>query len=595
MTSAPQSNTPEMPFNMAEQIDIARITAESTKAIQEFASHHQNTMNLMAPIMRGFAELAQHYVEDPQSWMRLQMDIYQSHMALWANVAEQMLGNSTTPLAQPQKGDRRFKNSAWEENFLFDFIKQSYLLTTNAVLHSVGEANMDEAKKAKVSFYTQQFLDSVAPSNFPMTNPDVIEATISSKGDNLVTGLKNILRDLERGNGNLKISMTDYDAFEVGKNLAVTPGKVVFRNRMIELIQYAPSTEKVYEKPLLISPPWINKYYILDLQSENSFVKYAVDQGFQVFLISWKNVDETYRDTNFEDYMTDGLSQAIDVALNITKQDSLNAIGYCIGGTLLGAALAVFKAKGDTRVNSATFFTTLMNFENAGELKLFTDQEQLDALDQRMAAKGYLDGAEMAQTFSMLRSNDLIWSFVVNNYMLGKEPMPFDLLYWNDDPTRMPAAMHSYYLRNMYLENNLCKPGKLNMAGVPVDLTQIDTPIYMLSAQSDHITPWQSCFSVLPDMAGKEKRFVLSKAGHVAGVVNPPGNAKRAYWAAEVGRFKNPESWLEKAEQQQDSWWPDWSAWVASRSGNQVAARKTQGNINHKPLCDAPGTYVVEN
>jgi len=367
VSAAPQSQN-ELP-----SFDLAKLSAESQKLWQDFMQQHHQQAGVLAPASKGFLELAQHYMENPEQWMRLQLSLYQNYLNLWANVADSMMGREVQPVATPERGDRRFKHQAWEEHFVFDYIKQSYLLTANIMLEHVAEvasaAELDEGTQAQVSFYTKQFLDALSPTNFPMTNPQVLEETIATNGENLINGLKNILADIERGNGTLKISMTDKSAFEVGKNLAMTQGQVVFRNRMIELIQYQPTTKQVQAMPLLIAPPWINKFYILDLQPENSFVKYAVDQGFQVFMISWKNVDESYRDTGFEDYLKDGLSAAIDATLNITKQKQLNAIGYCIGGTLLAAGLSVFKAKNDTRVASATFFTTLMDFSEAGELK----------------------------------------------------------------------------------------------------------------------------------------------------------------------------------------------------------------------------------
>ena len=415
---------------------------------------------------------------------------------------------------------------------------------------------------------------------------------METKGENLIRGLNNLLGDLKRGNGQLKISMTDYDAFKVGENIATTAGQVVFRNKMFELIQYTPQTEKVHERPLLISPPWINRFYILDLQEKNSFVKFALEQGFQVFMISWKNPDASYKDVSWNDYVQQGINTAIDTTLDITGQKDLNMIGYCIGGTLLASTLAVHAKKKDKRVNSATFFTTLIDFSEAGELGVFIDEPQVKSLEKKMNERGYLDGAEMAQTFSLLRANDLIWSFVVNNYLMGETPFPFDLLYWNDDPTKMPCAMHSYYLRNMYIENNLIEKDKLELDGEKVDISQIDLPTYYVTAINDHITPWTGCYAPLHKFK-QAPNFILSKAGHVAGVVNPPGHGKRAFWKAPVNG-KNPEKWQQSAKFEEGSWWPDWSQWLAERSGAKVAAPKKAGNTKHKPLAPAPGTYVVE-
>jgi polyhydroxyalkanoate synthase len=579
----------------APHIDLTHLGKQTTHMINNFIQQQGEAAENMAPIMRGFVQLSQSMLQDPQKLIQRQFDLYQSTLALWANLAERAMGKEEVPpLTTPEKGDRRFNAAAWQENMMFDFIKQSYLLYAKWLLDAVHDSQgLDAKTREKVDFYTRQYLDALSPSNFPLTNPDVLQATVESNGQNLLDGLQNLLNDLQQGH----ISMTDYSAFEVGKNIATTPGQVVYRNRMFELIQYNPGAGDVYQRPLLISPPWINRYYILDLQPHNSLVKFAVDQGMQVFMISWKNPDETYRDTSFEDYMRDGLLKAMDVVQDITGAKDMNLVGYCIGGTLLGATLAVLKKKGDTRVNSATFLTTLMDFENAGELEVFIDEEQLTALENKMAAKGYLDGREMAATFSMLRANDLIWNFVINNYLMGKQPFPFDILYWNDDPTRMPAAMHSYYLRNMYLENNLVKKDKLTLLDEKVDLSAIDVPVYMLCGIQDHITPWETCYRPLANMASKEKTFTLNNTGHVAGVACPPAAkgkpVKRAYWSGDV-KLKTPAKWLEKQQKQEDSWWPHWGEWLQAKAGDKMTAPKTLGNNKHRPLEPAPGNYVKE-
>lgn len=575
-------------------IDFAKISEQTQKVLSTFMDKHKDTASNLSPVVKAFGELTHHMLQDPERLVRLQLELYQNYLGLWAGMAERMMGQTPAPSAEPEKGDRRFAGTDWQENPVFDYVKQSYLLTSKWLLTAVrGTEGMDEKTKAKVDFYTRQFLDAISPSNFLATNPDAIKRTLETKGENLVKGLQNILKDIERGSGNLHISMTDYSAFEVGKNLAITPGQVVFRNKLFELIQYKPTTAKVHERPLLIIPPWINKFYILDLKPENSFIKYAVDAGFTVFIISWKNPDSSYKNVGFEDYLTQGALTALEKTLEITDSADANVVGYCIGGTLLSALMAVMNKKKDKRIHAATFFTTLIDFREAGELGVFIDEEQVTAVEAKMEKAGVLEGREMAGTFSSLRANDLIWSFVVNNYLMGQDPFPFDILYWNDDPTRMPAAMHSYYLRNMYLENNLIKPDFLHLCGVGVDIHRIEQPLYMVSAINDHITPWQSCFSPLHNMKSKSKRFVLSKAGHVAGVVNPPGAGKRAYWAAEV-ETANADDWLKKAKMTEDSWWPDWAKWLASQSGKQVAAPKTLGNASLKPLCPAPGTYILE-
>jgi len=574
-------------------VDFNRIAAESTKAIQDF---QKNVMAQQPGAVQSMAEAFNEYLQalaqDPQRLVQMQVDMYQGYLKLWANLAERLLGNSPAPVIKAEKGDRRFAGEDWETQLPFDFIKQSYLLTCDFVLKNIRHTpNVDADTRQKVDFYTRQFLDAISPSNFVLTNPEVLKATLETKGENLVAGLKNLLEDLQRsqekGTG-FRISMTDYDAFAVGKNLATTEGDVVYRNRMFELIQYKAKTEKVGKTPLLICPPWINKFYILDLKAENSFIKYAVEEcGQTVYLISWKNPDASYRDVSFETYMLEGVLEAVRVVTELTGEDQVNAIGYCIGGTLLTATLAYMAKKKDTRIKSATFFTTLIDFEEAGELQVFIDETQVADLEKKMAEKGYLDGAEMAQTFSMLRSNDLIWSFVVNNYLMGKDPFPFDILYWNDDATRMPEKMHSYYLRNMYLENNLIKPGKLVLGGEKIDVRNIDVPVYMVATQQDHIVPWESSFRAVHLFKG-DVTFILGSSGHVAGVINPPAKKKGNFWKAK-GATGSAAEWQKNATENPGSWWSDWQKWIGSQSDAEVTARKQA-----KSLAPAPGTYVVE-
>jgi polyhydroxyalkanoate synthase len=422
-----------------------------------------------------------------------------------------------------------------------------------------------------------------------------LRATLESGGENLVKGLQNLLDDLDRGQGRLDIKMTDYEAFEVGVNIALTPGKVVYQNELIQLLQYAPATDKVYKRPLLIIPPWINKFYILDLREKNSFIKWAVDRGHTVFVISWVNPDEELAGAGFDDYMTQGPLAALDAMEKATGEREANVIGYCLGGTLLACTLGYLAAKEDDRIKSATFLATMIDFDEAGELEVFIDEEQLTALEERMSERGYLDGSAMATTFNMLRANDLIWSFVVNNYLLGKDPFPFDLLYWNADSTRMPAAMHSFYLRYlraMYQDNKLIEPGGPNgieLAGVPIDLSQVKTPAYFLSTREDHIAPWTSTYAGTQLFSGPT-RFVLTASGHIAGVVNPPAAGKYSHWT-NANVPTTPFAWLRRAEEVPGSWWPDWAKWVARKAGPKVAAR-TPGDGKLKAIEDAPGSYV---
>ncbi|PZP40229.1 MAG: class I poly(R)-hydroxyalkanoic acid synthase [Pseudomonas fluorescens] len=550
-------------------------------------------MQTMKPVMQAFGNAANALAANPHALVQQTLQWHQAHLALGANFIEQMLGRSTSPVAIPQRDDKRFSHESWNSAF-FDLMKQSYLLTSQYLTNAVASTNgITEEDRTRVDFYTRQFIDALSPSNFLFTNPEAISTALSSNGESLVQGFQNFLGDVTRGS----ISTTDMQKFAVGENIAITPGNVVFRNNLIELIQYTPTTKQVNAKPLVICPPWINRFYILDLQPQNSFVKYMVDQGFTVFMVSWKNPTAEYRDVGFENYITDGLYEAIDAACAITGESSVNAIGYCIGGTMLSAALSVMQQNNDKRINSATFFTTLTEFSKAGELCLFTDEAQLDALDKRMDRDGVLDGKAMATTFSMMRANDMIWSFVVNNYLLGKQPFPFDILYWNNDSTRMPYAMHSWYLRNLYLHNKMAKPNALKVLGKGIDLTKLDLPMYMVGAINDHITPWASTYAPFAGMASKSKRFVLSKAGHVAGVVNPPTPegkpVKRSYWVGEAG---NPyaEAWLRTAQEHQDSWWPDYATWLTKLSGSKVAAPTKAGNTKYKAIASAPGTYVRE-
>jgi polyhydroxyalkanoate synthase subunit PhaC len=537
----------------------------------------------------AFFEMTARLMADPTKLVQAQISLWNDYMTLWQRTAQRFLGGEAEPVVEPPKGDRRFKDSAWNDNTLFDFIKQSYLLTARWMQSTVKDIEgLDDKTARKVDFYTRQFVDAMAPSNFLMTNPEVLKATLDSGGENLIKGLTNLLDDLERGKGRLAIRMTDMDAFRIGENIAVTPGKVVYQNDLLQLIQYQPTTETVKRRPLLIIPPWINKFYILDLRPDNSFIRWAVSQGHTVFVVSWVNPDEQLAHKTFEDYMLEGPLAALDAMDKATGEREANVIGYCLGGTLLASTLAYMKAKGDDRFKSATYLVTMVDFSEAGELAVFIDEEQLAALEERMKTTGYLQGRDMATTFNMLRANDLIWSFVVNNYLLGKDPFPFDLLYWNADSTRMPAAMHSFYLRNMYQENKLIEPGGITLAGVPIDLRKVTVPSFLLSTREDHIAPWKSTYAATRLYKGPVK-FTLSASGHIAGVVNPPGS-KYGHWE-NAKTPPTPEQWLESATLVNDSWWPSWEKWVGKFAGGEVKAR-TPGDGKLKVIEDAPGSYV---
>jgi polyhydroxyalkanoate synthase subunit PhaC len=585
--------SPSLPDAEEFAREIGEIAEKSQQLVSEFLKRQpaDEGIGMASPLAIGaaFFEMTARMMSDPSRLVQAQLSLWHDYMTLWQRTAQRFLGGPAEPVIEPVPGDRRFRDSAWHDNTVFDYVKQSYLLTARWLQNTVRTIEgIDERTARKIDFYTRQFIDALAPSNFLVTNPEVLRATIESRGENLLHGLKNLLEDLERGKGRLAIRMTDMAAFRIGENIAVTPGKVVYQTDLMQLIQYAPATDKVKRRPLLIIPPWINKFYILDLRPDNSFVRWAVEQGHTVFVISWVNPDQQLAAKTFSDYMREGPLAALDAINQATGEREANVVGYCLGGTLLACMLAFMAAKRDNRIKSATFFVTMVDFAEAGELSVFIDEEQLAALEDRMNARGYLEGRDMATTFNMLRANDLIWSFVVNNYLLGKSPFPFDLLYWNADSTRMPAAMHSFYLRNMYQENLLARPGGITLDGVPIDLGKIKTPAFILSTREDHIAPWRSTYSATRLYKGPVK-FVLAASGHIAGVVNPPGG-KYGYWEND----RNPETaeeWLASASQHQDSWWPVWARWIKKYAGGEVPARQPGGG-KLTEIEDAPGSYV---
>jgi len=580
------------PIALAES--MASAAEKSAKLLGDFAARHARSgKSLFADELglgKAFMELASNMLANPTRLAESQMALWQQYMTLWQNSMLRAWGAPVAPVAEPHKGDKRFRHDDWQDHLLFDYIKQSYLIAARWLHENVASVEgLDEQTQKKVDFFTRQYIDALAPSNFALTNPEVFKETIASGGQNLVKGLHNLLDDIERGNGKLRISMTDAKAFELGVNIGTTPGKVVFRNELIELIQYEPSTTKVHERPLLVIPPWINKFYILDLREKNSFLRWAVGQGHTVFVISWVNPDERLAGKDFEDYLTEGTLAAIDAIVQGTGAKDVNAIGYCLGGTLLAATLGWMAAKKDRRIASATFMTSLVDFTNAGELEVFIDEAQVASLERKMQERGYLEGSEMASTFNMLRANDLIWSFVINNYLLGRDPFPFDLLHWNCDATRMPAKMHSFYLRNLYMRNALRKPGGVTLDGVPIDLSKSKVPTYFVSAIEDHIAPWKTTYAGTSILGGPS-RFVLSGSGHIAGMINPPAAGKYGYWTNEK-LAPTPDEWFAGAKQHEGSWWTDWQAWVGERTGREVAPR-IPGKGKLKALADAPGTYV---
>lgn len=563
-----------------------------SQLIQKQATHeYEGDMHQKWIVMQSFFRALQNLYAHPDKIVDHTFSWIKDYMKIYNEALSSMLDNKSMVNNAPY--DPRFSDEEWQSNPIFNFIQTSYILNQNWVCKLLKELDgLDPKDLHKVSFYTKSILDAMAPSNFSFINPAVIKATITSNGENLIDGADNFLEDVNRAGSSFSIASTDFNAFSVGGNLAVTSGQVVFQNDLMQLIQYTPSTPDVHQIPLIIMPAWINKFYILDLQEKNSFVKWIVEQGYTVFMISWVTPEAAHAHKDFADYMLEGPLAAMEVVKKITLEKKVNMVGYCLGGTLLAATSAYLEAKNDNTINSLTFLTTLIDFAESGDLSVFIDEEQLQMMESRMAKNGYLSGSEMASTFSMLRANDMIWSFYVNNYLLGKDPLPFDILYWNADSTRLPAAMHSFYLRNMYQNNLLKLPEGITLNNVAINLQLIQAPIYMLAAQADHIVPWKSAFSAMHIYKSK-MRFVLSDSGHVAGVVNHPSRHKYCYWTYDksdiVPQHIEAEQWLNEATQHPGSWWDDWSVWLGNHSGPLVKARK----INMKTAIEpAPGSYV---
>jgi len=587
---ANQSTQPTWdPLVLAGQLQ--NIAKQSQLLMQRFVSNQAEGMKFgmgdTSTLGFDFADLMARMTADPTAVAKAQIDLFNDNLAIWQRTAERML-NLRAPEADKPK-DKRFKHPDWTENAVFGFVKESYLVAAKSILSTVRDVRgMDGAAARKVDFYTRQFVDALSPSNFIATNPEVLTATLESGGRNLLRGLENLLSDLSRGDGRLSIKMTDMNAFRLGENIAATPGKIVYQNNLMQLIQYAPSTKEVRKRPLLIIPPWINKFYVLDLQPKNSLIRWAVEQGHTVFVISWVNPDEKLAEKSFEDYMIEGPLAALDAITRATGERQVNAIGYCLGGTLLASVAAYLAANDDDRVASATYFVTLVDFTDVGDMAVFIDNEQLALLERRMRERGYLEAQDMATSFNMLRANDLIWSFVVNNYLLGKEQPPFDLLYWNSDSTRMPAAMHSFYLRKMYQQNLLAKPGGISLAGAPIDLSKIRIPSFILSTREDHIAPWKSTYAATRLYSGPTT-FVLSASGHMAGVISAPGS-KYGHWTND-NLPPSPDEWMVGATSHRGSWWPVWDDWISRLDTERVGAREPGGG--KLPIIeDAPGSYV---
>ncbi|HEX7250997.1 MAG TPA: class I poly(R)-hydroxyalkanoic acid synthase [Burkholderiales bacterium] len=556
---------------------------------------HEAWMRLMAPPVAPvsaadpiwLAGLQSNAARATEQFAAIQARYLEKQSRLWTS----MLAGKPETVIEARPEDRRFSGKAWAENPYFDYLKQSYLLASSYVDELVESAELDPETKARTRFAARQWLDAMSPANFPATNPEALSQALESRGESLAKGLGNLLGDLRRG----RISQTDEAAFEVGRNVAVTPGTVIYENELIQLIQYAPTTAEVAERPLVMIPPCINKYYILDLRPENSLVSYAVANGQTVFMVSWRNVGPELGHLTWDDYLEKGVFAALRVAKEVAKSDRVNALGFCIGGTLLGAGLAVLAAKKEELVASATFLTTMLDFADTGQIGVFVDAASVAAREASIGSGGILPGSELAQVFSSLRANDLVWPYVVRNYLMGERPQAFDLLYWNADGTNLPGPMFCYYLRNTYFENKLCRPGELSNCGVPVDLRKIDVPVFVYSSREDHIVPWRSAYRTLARVGG-EATFVLGASGHIAGVINPPAKvARRSRWTAEPAGETHPASaddWLQGATQHPGSWWPRWMEWLSAHGGAKRAAPKAPGAVQYKPIEPAPGRYV---
>jgi poly[(R)-3-hydroxyalkanoate] polymerase subunit PhaC len=575
--------------------NVARIMEEGGKALAAYLKPREegqvdDQYSEVTDVVKTLGQVTDYWLRDPQRALELQSSLGKAYLDVWAHMVKRMAGEPVEPVATPDPRDKRFADPEWSSNQFFDFLKQTYLVTVQWANRLVKDAEgLDPHTLQKADFYVRQIANAISPSNFVLTNPELLRETLSSNAENLVRGMHMLAEDIEAGHGNLKIRQSDARKFEVGGNLALTPGKVIFENELMQLVQYAPTTATVRQRPLLIVPPWINKFYILDLTPEKSFIRWSVAQGLTVFVISWVNPDGHLAEKSFEDYMRQGPLAALDVIEKVTGERKVDTIGYCVGGTLLATTLAYMAASRDERIASATFFAAQVDFTHAGDLQVFVDEEQISAREREMSQRGYLEGKKMANAFNLLRSNDLIWPYVINNYMRGKEPAPFDLLYWNSDATRMPAANHSFYLRNCYLDNRLSK-GEMVIGGKRLDLKAVTVPIYNLATREDHIAPAKSVL-LGSRFFGGPVRFVLAGSGHIAGVINPPDKMKYQYWTGPKPTSANLDRWLGKAKEHAGSWWPDWFEWLRKQEPTEVPAREPGGGVL-TPIEDAPGSYV---
>jgi polyhydroxyalkanoate synthase subunit PhaC len=577
-------------FNIAKAMENSgRALAAYLKPL-ECGEVQDKPPNEIAEVVKTFSAVAEYWLTDNARSSDLQTRIAKDYLDLWGSSVRRLAGEEVKPAIEPSPRDKRFKDPEWKSNQFFDFVMQLYLLTTRWAQDLVRDAEgIDPHTRKKAEFYVQQITNAIAPSNFVFTNPEVLRETLSSNGDNLVRGMTMLAEDIEAGHGTLRIRQSDPSNLEVGVNMATTPGKVIYQNELMQLIQYEPTTENVLRTPLLIVPPWINKFYILDLRPEKSFIKWCVDQGITVFVISWVNPDKELGKKTFDDYMKEGPLAAMDVIEKVTGEMKVHTAGYCVGGTLLATTLAWLAEKRRVRVTSATLFAAQVDFTHAGDLLVFVDEDQISALERDMQSSGVLEGSKMAMAFNMLRSNDLIWSYVVSNYLKGQPPSSFDLLHWNSDATRMPAANHSYYLRNCYLENRL-STGSMVLDNTLLDLSKVKVPVYNLATREDHIAPAESVLYGSQFFGGPVK-YVLSGSGHIAGVVNPPAGGKYQFWTNDNIKDIMLSDWIKGAQEHKGSWWPHWREWLESIDMEQVPARAVGGETA-PPIEDAPGSYV---
>lgn len=544
---------------------------------------------LSADITRAYAQWMTALALHPGFVMKHSVSLTGDYLGIGGELLRQAVGSPVK--ANGHGGDRRFSGESWESRPVFNAVRKAWQANTRTLLSlAEGTPGLDTDTARKLRFFTGQFLDAVAPSNYALSNPEVLAAAKATKGRNFIDGLRNFWSDLDLENGRLKISMSDMGAFKVGRDLAITPGKVIYQNELMQLIQYTPTTAKVARRPLLIIPPWLNKYYVLDMQPSNSLVRWAVEQGHTVFLISWVNPNGETRDKTFDDYLREGPLAALDVIKDVTGQKEVNAMGYCLGGILLTVLLAWLEKKGEKPIRSATFMTTLVDYSDVGDIKVFVNEELVDRLEAAGRAKGFIPGDNVSWGFRMLRAPDLIWSFIINHYLLGKPRMPFDLLFWNEDATNMPAACHTWFMRNMYLKNLLREPDALEVAGERIDVSRIKTPSYVLATRDDHIAPWKTCYQATQLFSGPS-RFVLGNSGHIAGAINPPTKVKYGYRAGDETPA-NPDAWFEATEEQPGSWWLDWGKWLKQHAGGQVNARQPGRRKDYPVIEDAPGSYV---